>query len=154
MRKELLIHDIRSVYNVGAMFRTADAVGIDKIYLSGYSPTPIDRFGRARQDFHKSALDSENSVEWEYSEDVFDLCKRKKAEGYKIVALEQNSNSIDYKKYKPSEKTLLVMGTESGGMDSKLLALCDVILEIPMRGIKDSLNVSVATGIILYRLFD
>lgn len=151
---ELLIHNIRSVYNVGAMFRTADGVGVSHIHLSGYSPTPVDRFGRLRQDFHKCALGAEASVPWTYHESALDLISEKKKSGYTIIGLEQTDRSVDYKTIDTPEKVLLVIGTEVGGMDPEIIDACDVLIDIPMRGEKDSLNVSVATGVALYRLFD
>lgn len=155
MKKAVLIlHDIRSVYNVGAIFRTADAVGISKVYLSGYTPTPVDRFGRKRGDFHKSALGAEESLPWESVDDAFSLLGELKGSGYEVVALEQDKSSIDYKDVSVGEKVAIVLGSEVGGMDPKLLELCDVVAEIPMRGMKDSLNVSVAAGVFMYRLLD
>lgn len=156
MQKEavLIIHNIRSVYNVGALFRTADAVGISKIILSGYTPAPIDRFGRKRNDFHKCALGSEDSVSWEVSSNVEETIGVLKKGGYVVVGLEQSDQSVDYKEVEVRQKTAVIIGSEVGGMDPELLAECDIVAEIPMKGMKDSLNVSVATGVLLYRLFD
>jgi tRNA G18 (ribose-2'-O)-methylase SpoU len=148
----ILLHNIRSTHNVGAIFRTADGTGVKKIYLSGYTPAPIDRFGRARQDISKAALGAEKTVEWESVPDHFSLLKRLKKEGYQVVGVEQDKNSIDYKKIPKTEKTLIIMGEEVNGIPNEVLNLCDVIAEIPMLGQKESLNVSVATGIILYSL--
>lgn len=167
----LILHDIRSVVNVGAIFRTADAIGISKIYLTGYTPAPIDRFGRERADFKKSALGAEKSVTWEqidFSEKdaksgsenatVKNLISKLKKEAFKIVALEQSENSVDYKKVtddvKVGEKIAVVLGREVEGIARDILEACDIVAEIPMAGKKESLNVSVATGILLYRLFD
>lgn len=159
MQKELylLIHNIRSVHNVGSIFRTADAAGISKIYLSGYTPAPIDRFGRIRPDMGKVSLGAENSVKWEVVKEssessILDFISNLKKDGVKIIALEQNEKSIDYKKMKVGERTLLVLGSEVDGVDSSLLDLCDSIIEIPMRGEKESLNVSVAAGIAMYEI--
>jgi len=154
--KILILHNIRSVLNVGAIFRTSDAIGIDKVYLSGYTPAPIDRFGRERGDLAKSALGAEKSVSWESHSDIFELINLLKKDGFEILSLEQSENSIDYKTVanKISEKIAVILGNETGGVDNKILELSDKIIEIPMRGEKESLNVSVATGILLYRLFD
>lgn len=152
--KILVLHDIRSILNVGAIFRTADSIGVDKIIISGITPAPIDRFGRDRKDLHKTALGSEKTVAWEQAEDIFDFLRQKKTEGFEIISLEQSTESIDYKKYEPKEKTLVILGSEVAGVSHELLDLTDTILEIPMNGEKESLNVSVATGILLYRLFD
>ncbi len=148
----LLLHNIRSTHNVGAIFRTADATGVKKIYLSGYTPTPIDRFGRLRQDISKAALGAEKTIAWESISDPRKLIKKLKKEKCQIVGVEQDKKSIDYKKIPKTEKILIVMGEEVNGIEKGLLMMCDVIAEIPMLGQKESLNVSVATGIILYSL--
>ena len=137
----LILQDIRSVINIGAMFRTADAVGVSRIILSGYSPAPIDRFGRIRNDFAKASLGAEHSVAWEQCADVFLVIQKLKEKGYKIIAVEQDKNSVDYKSVESAEKIAIVMGTETTGIAPELLAVCDVICEIPMRGSKESLNV-------------
>ena len=148
----LILHNIRSVYNVGAIFRTADASGIEKIYLTGYTPSPLDRFGRVRKDIMKTALGAEKSVAWECRLSTSEAIAEHVEKGYKIVALEQSLKSIDYKKFKPPEKTALIIGEERYGITEDILNQCDEIIEIPMRGIKESLNVSVATGIALFRI--
>lgn len=150
----LIIHDIRSVHNVGSLFRTADSVGIDHIIISGYSPTPIDRFGRKRSDFAKSALGAEESMSWEYCENIFEKIAEYKKNNYTVIGLEQHEQSIDYKKINKTENMIFIIGTETTGMESTLLAQCDIVAEIPMHGEKESLNVSVATGILLYRVLD
>ncbi len=150
----ILLHNIRSVYNVGAIFRTADAVGVSKIYLTGYTPTPVDRFNQPRQDFAKCALGSEKTMAWEYAKTPTALINRLKKEKFSIVAVEQNNRSIDYKKAKLNQKTLVIFGTEVTGISKSILDKADVVAEIPMRGLKESLNVSVSAGIVLYRWFD
>lgn len=154
MQKTLILHNIRSVQNVGAIFRTCDAIGIDKIILSGYTPTPLDRFGRVRSDVAKTALGAEKTVPWEYYKTITPVLKRFKKEGYEIVAVEQSSRSIDYKKYKQKGDVAILMGTEVSGISPATLKKCDVVIELPMKGDKESLNVSVTAGIVLYRLFD
>jgi len=153
-QKILIIHNIRSTHNVGSIFRTCDAIGIDRIILSGYSPTPLDRFGRVRSDMAKTALGAEKSIKWETVSNLGKKISELKKEGFKIVALEQSEKSIDYKKYKPKGNIAIILGEEVNGITKKLLELADIILEIPMNGKKESLNVSVATGVLLYRLFD
>ena len=154
----ILLHDIRSIHNVGSIFRTADGLGVAKIYLSGYSPLPVDRFGRKRSDLAKVALGAEDTVPWEQVESPTRLIERLKKENYKIVALEQSENSVDYTKVGDdttgNKKTLVIFGNEVGGVSKEILDLADVIAEIPMRGEKESLNVSVAAGIFLARLRD
>ncbi len=150
----LILPDIRSALNVGAIFRTADAVGIDKIYLTGYTPTPVDKFNRIRKDIAKSALGAEKTISWEYKKSLSALIYRLKKEGYFIIAIEQAENSIDYKKLKIKHKNAFIVGTEVSGIPEKILAKCDVITEIPMRGEKESLNISVACGIVLFRILN
>ena len=148
----LLLHDIRSTHNVGAIFRTADAAGVKKIYLSGYTPAPIDRFGRARPDITKASLGAEKTVAWESVTDQVELIKKIKKDKFQIVALEQDKRAVNYKDLKKSENILLILGNEVDGVDKDILSLCDDIAEIPMLGMKESLNVSVSAGIMLYSL--
>src|SRR3990167_7876335 len=108
----LILHDIRSAQNVGAMFRTAEAVGVEKIYLTGYTPAPIDRFGRERKDIAKSALGAQKTVSWEKVSDIQFIIAKLKIENCEVVALEQTENSIDYKKYKPKKNFALIVGNE------------------------------------------
>jgi len=150
----LVLHDIRSAQNVGAIFRTADACGISKIILSGYSPTPIDRFGRKRSDISKSALGAEDSVKWEFSEDILQTVKSLKDEGFQIVSLEQSEKSVDYKDVKIKDKNVFIVGNEVSGVNPELLEASDIITEIKMKGEKESLNVSVATGVALFRILN
>jgi tRNA G18 (ribose-2'-O)-methylase SpoU len=140
------------VENVGAIFRTADAAGIDKIYLVGYTPAPLDRFGRKRKDLAKSALGAEEFVSWESKKNLPALLRDLKSGGYFIIAIEQDKNSVDYKKVKTRKKNAFIVGAEVSGIPKNILKKCDVIAEISMRGKKESLNVSVATGIALFRV--
>lgn len=148
----LILCDIRSAHNVGAIFRTADAAGVARIFCAGYTPTPLDRFGRVRADIKKTALGSEESVPWETAPRIGALIKKFKKEGYTILALEQDPRAVDYKKIKTGKRTVLLVGNETEGISKKVLDLCDTIMEIPMAGKKESLNVSVATGIALFRI--
>lgn len=157
----LIFHDIRSVENVGAMFRTADALGLDKIYLTGFSPCPLDRFGRKRKDLAKSALGAEMVVPWEYKKSIIPLLNKLKKEKFKIIGIEQDKNSIDYKKISARggpafgwKKMAFIVGTEVSGIPKNILKKCDLIAEIPMQGTKESLNVSVAFGVALFRILD
>ncbi len=150
----LILHNIRSVHNVGSIFRTADAAGVTKIYLTGYTPTPLDRFGQERSDFHKAALGAERTIAWEHQLEIEQIITALKSEGFTIVALEQSDKSVDYKAYRPKKKTALILGEERHGITSEVLAVCDHVIEIPMKGQKESLNVSVAAGVALYRLLD
>ena len=117
----LILNDIRSVENVGAMFRTSDAVGINKIYLTGYTPTPLDRFGRKRRDIAKSALGAEEFIPWEHRKSLSSLLSKLKKEGYYIIAIEQDKNSVDYKKVKLRKKNAFIVGTEVTGIPKNIL---------------------------------
>ena len=148
----LILSNIRSAINVGAMFRTADAVGVGKIYLTGVTPSPTDRFGRAQKDIAKSALGAETWVPWEYQKSLVPLIRKLKKDGFTIIAIEQDKKSIDYRKVKTSKKVAIIMGPEVEGLDKRILKECDVIAEIPMNGKKESLNVSVACGVALFKI--
>ena len=152
----LILNDIRSVENVGAMFRTADAAGVNKIYLTGYTPTPLDRFGRKRGDLAKSALGAEEFVKWEQKKNVVQLLTKLKREKYSIIGIEQDKKSVDYKtlRLRSGRGNVFIVGTEVTGIPKNILKKCDIIAEIPMRGKKESLNVSVATGIALFRILN
>ena len=152
----LILHNIRSVENVGAMFRTADAAGIDKIYLTGYTPAPLDRFGRKRKDLTKSALGAEKFVDWGHKKNIFPLLAKLKSEKYFIIAIEQDKKSVDYKtlRLRSGQGNVFIVGPEVNGISKNILKKCDVIAEIPMHGKKESLNVSVALGVALFRMLN
>lgn len=154
----VIAHNIRSTHNVGSIFRTAEGFGVSEIILSGYTPYPrIDGDTRLphisqklTDQIHKTALGAESMVPFEYKESL-DLEILRNA-GYRIVALEQDARSVSLDKYNPSEKIALLLGEEVHGIEQTLLDQCDDIVEIPMKGQKESFNVSVATGIALYVL--
>ena len=148
----LILPDIRSAINIGAIFRTADAVGISKIYLTGWTPRPTDKFGRIQKDISKSALGAETWIPWEYKKTLIPLITSLKKDGYKIIAIEQDKRAVDYRKVKAFGKVAIIMGPEVLGIDKKILDKCDIIADIPMHGKKESLNVSVACGVALFRI--
>ena len=152
----LVLHDIRSAYNVGSIFRTADAAGVSKVYLTGITPTPIDRFGRKRKDFQKTALGAEETVVWEYAPTASHFIQKLKDEKVYIVGVEQAPYAISYTKISPKKKggTAFVFGNEVKGLFASILKQCDVVAEIPMRGEKESLNVAVSVGVVLFRILD
>lgn len=154
MRAVVVLDNLRSVYNVGSIFRTANALGIEKIYLCGTTPTPYDKFGRERKDFAKVALGAEKGVAWEYIDSSIDCIKKLKKEDYYTIALEQVENSVDYKEVNinKKEKVAFVFGAEVVGVAKEVLAESDVIAEIPMLGTKESLNVTIAFGVAMYRI--
>ncbi len=150
--KQVILLNIRSTYNVGAVFRTADGAGVSKIYLVGFTPAPIDRFGRKVEKIHKTALGAEETVAFEKIEieALEALIKKIQAEGFKVVAVEQTENSVLLNNFKVPEKVVYIFGSETDGVDEKTLDLVDQVLELPMLGKKESLNVSVTAGIVLY----
>ena len=150
MEMAVLLHNVRSAHNVGSILRTADAAGITRVYLSGYTPRPFDRFGRAQKTVAKTALGAEVSVPWKYAASPIQLIDRVRAEGWAIVGVEQDARAIHYQKFSPRGPTLFMFGNEVRGLSRNLRARCDTLIEIPMHGEKESLNVSVAMGIILF----
>ncbi len=141
----VIAHNIRSLYNVGSIFRSADAFGVSKIYLTGYTGSPENPVHKNK--ITKSALGAENFVPWEQERSAVRLIKRLKSQGVKIIALENNTKSISLTKFKPKFPLALVLGEEVRGVAKPILKFCDVVVEIPMHGQKESLNVSVAFGI-------
>lgn len=150
----LILHNIRSVENAGSIFRTADAAGISKIYLTGYTPTPIDRFGRARRDFEKTALGAQMSVKWEHIKSISSLITKLKKEKVKIIAVEQAKSAVDYKKLKIKFPVAFILGNEVNGISKSILKKSDTVAQIHMLGKKESLNVSVTAGIFLFRVLN
>jgi 23S rRNA (guanosine2251-2'-O)-methyltransferase len=149
----LILHNVRSSHNVGSMFRTADAAGISHIILSGYTPGPVDPHGKVRKEFVKVSLGAEQYIPWERTAKLSTALKKLKKEGSTIIAVEQNKNSTSLFDYQPRKGPLtIVMGNEVRGLSKQALALCDAIVEIPMKGKKESLNVSVACGVVLFTL--
>ena len=146
----ILLHNIRSAHNVGSIFRTADAAGISKIYLSGYTPRPLDAIGRVQKDIAKTSLGAEKMIPWTYSKKPLSALAAAHNVGMQIVGVEQDVRAIEYSKYHPKGEVLFVLGNEVRGMSKGLRDACDVLVEIPMRGRKESLNVSVAAGIIVF----
>ncbi len=148
--KQLILHNVRSHYNVGAMFRTADGAGVSKLFLVGVTPSPIDRFGRPVLEIHKTALGAELEIPWEKVEDILGLIKKLQTEGVCVVAVEQAETAVPLGDFIVPESVAYIMGSETEGLPPEILEQVDSILEIPMRGKKESLNVSVAAGIVLY----
>jgi len=153
----VVLYNLRSLYNVGSIFRTADAGGVSKIYLAGYTPAPFDIFKKPRRRLIKVSLGAEKNVAWEKisQNSVGKLFSHLKNQGYKIFAVEQSKKAIPYYQIHRLchfKKVVLVLGNEVKGLPFSLLKKMDKILEIPMLGKKESLNVSVAFAIVLYRL--
>ncbi|GMU73816.1 MAG: RNA methyltransferase [Candidatus Campbellbacteria bacterium] len=148
----VILDNIRSVHNVGSIFRTCDGAGVSNIYLCGVTPSPIDRFGRARRDFAKVSLGAQNSVAWKHVPSTQDAIVALKKDGVRIVAVEQDTRAKDFKTFSYTAPTAFVFGEETKGISKEVLDMCDDIVEIPMVGKKESLNVSVTAGIILFSL--
>lgn len=144
----VICHNIRSLHNVGSIFRTADGVGVSRIYLCGWTGVP------PRKEISKVALGAENFVPWEKHFQTARLIKKLKKEGVKIIALEQTKKSVRYDKFKSRFPLALILGEETKGLPKKILNLCDAAIEIPMAGKKESLNVSVAFGIAAYKILE
>jgi 23S rRNA (guanosine2251-2'-O)-methyltransferase len=150
--KVVILDNIRSAHNVGSIFRTSDGAGVVHIYVCGYTPAPIDRFGRTVAEIKKTSLGASESVPWTaVSEaDIASLAARLKAEGCSIVVVEQAEGSVLLNDFSVPEKVVYVLGNEIDGVSPTWLAVADVVVEIPMQGMKESLNVSVCAGIVLF----
>lgn len=142
----LILDNIRSMYNVGAIFRTADATRVEKLYLCGITARP------PRKEIEKTALKTIEFVPWEYQKDTKKLITKLKKCGVQIVALEQTNESKNYNNFSFQKPVAIIIGHEVDGVSDDILDLCDAAVEIPMQGISNSLNVATATGIILYHL--
>lgn len=142
----VVAENIRSLYNVGSIFRTSDGAAVEKLWLCGYTGYP------PRKEIDKTALGSVESVPWEYNEDTVSVVKSLKAKGYTIAALEHTDKSFVYNEAEYDFPLCLIVGNEVEGLSSEIVELCDMAIEIPMHGIKQSLNVSVAYGIMIYHL--
>ncbi len=146
----LLLHDIRSHYNVGAIFRTADGAGVAHVYCSGVTPRPKDRFGRSVPEIHKTALGAEEFVAWSGVETPIEFLRTERSRGTTVVAIEQAPNAVSLLTCTPPDNVLYIFGSETEGLPQAILDEVDKVVDIPMRGKKESLNVSVAVGIVLY----
>lgn len=144
----LILDDIRSLHNIGSVFRTADAFLIEKIYLCGFTATPPNK------EIHKTALGATDTVDWEYYKDILELIKKLKAENIKILAVEQTKNSILLNNFQTidNQKYALILGNEVFGVNQDAIYQCENVIEIPQWGSKHSLNVSVACGIVVWDL--
>jgi 23S rRNA (guanosine2251-2'-O)-methyltransferase len=144
----IILDNVRSLHNIGSVFRTADAFLCEAIYLCGISATPPNK------EIHKSALGAENSVQWEYFASVKDAALKAKSDGYRVVVIEQTDQSIALDQWHDtSEKIALIFGNEVRGVSDEVLEVADEAIEIPQFGTKHSFNISVCAGIVLYQLF-
>lgn len=150
MKRYIILHNIRSAHNVGSVFRTADGAGIAKLFLTGYTPAPVDRFGRKNAEIEKTSLGATDTVPYVVVPDI-EMCIRSlKERGTKIVAVEQTEKAVNYTDFHVGSDTAFIFGNEVTGIEKDVLDLCDAHIHIPMSGMKESLNVSVCAGIIAF----
>lgn len=145
----IILDNIRSLNNIGSVFRTSDAFLIEKIYLCGITATP------PHKDIHKTALGSTDTVDWEYVENTIEVVDKLKAQNVKVIAIEQTENATMLNEFKPEANTTyaLVFGNEVKGVSQKVVSSGDVVIEIPQYGTKHSLNISVSAGVVIWDLF-
>ena len=156
----LVAHNLRSCHNVGSLIRTAEGLGINKLFLTGYTPYPITTRDnrlphiaeKVTKQISKTALGAENTLEWEHFEYINDVIDVLKANGYQLYALEQSAKSVDIHDVKPPTKIALVVGREVEGIEKEVINSCDKIVEIPMLGEKESFNVTQAAAMALFYL--
>lgn len=156
----MIVHNIRSCHNVGSLLRTAEGLGVEAVWLTGYTPYPKCQNDprlphealKLSKQINKTALGAEDYVTWFHKPDIFDLITDLKKYGYDIAALEQTRDSKPLHSFKPPKRTALVVGREVDGLETEVLEVCDLSLEIPMSGKKESFNVSAAAAMALYHL--
>jgi tRNA G18 (ribose-2'-O)-methylase SpoU len=161
MRSIILIaHNLRSAHNVGSLLRTADGLGVDKVYLTGYTPYPLadndERLPhlaiKLDKQINKTALGAEKMITWEHDDDILGLLAKLRSNNYQIAALEQASKSISLPKFKAPDKIALIVGREVEGLEPEVLAAADAVLEIPIFGQKESFNVAAAAAMALFHV--
>ncbi len=156
----LIVHNVRSCHNVGSILRTTEGLGIQKVYLTGYTPYPTTKndhrlpylSDKITNQIHKTALGAEQHITWHYIQAINPLINNLKKSGYTVAALEQHPKAVKLINYRPPNKLALIVGREVDGIETDILKSCDVIIEIPMRGHKESFNVAVAAAMALYHL--
>lgn len=155
-----MAHNLRSAYNVGALLRTAEVFAVEQVYFAGFTPYPVEPGDtrdpelqeRLTKRIGKTALGTEHTMRFAHAPDVHALLRELDHSGYRVTGLEMHPDSVDLRDYEPPRKTALLLGEEVKGISAELLAQCSAVVQVPMYGLKDSLNVSVATGIALYAL--
>jgi len=154
----LVIHNVRSSLNVGSLLRTAEGIGVSKVFLTGYTPYPElkndSRLPHVRKkvagQLHKTALGAEFHLPWQHLEDIGDCIRKLRNQGNKIIALEQSTGSIALDRYEKKGSVAIIVGNETTGIDKQILEMADTVVHIPMQGKKESFNVAVAAAIALY----
>jgi len=153
MKEQIVVlENIRSAHNVGSIFRTADGAGVSQLYLVGYTPAPTDRFGREVPEIKKTSLGATHTVPWSVESSGVDVVRALQAQGVWVVVVEQTDNAVDFYDYRaPSEKPVAyIFGNEIDGVTPVVVAAANQVVEVPMYGVKESLNVAVTVGIVLY----
>ena len=150
----ILANNIRSLYNVGALFRLADGVGVEKLFLCGLTgaPHPRLKYQRQRQQIAKTALEGLNSVNWEYHQEIVPLIHKLQQEGVQVLALEQTSDSKRYYDIEYNKPTAIILGHEADGVSQDVLSMVNGSIEIPMHGAGKSLNVITAASVVAYHI--
>jgi tRNA G18 (ribose-2'-O)-methylase SpoU len=156
----LIAHNLRSSYNVGSLLRTAEGLGVSHIYLTGYTPHPKinddtrlpHEINKVTAQIHKTALGAENSIGWSYAPEIKELIKRLVEDGVTIAALEQTPRALSLGKFVPKGTTAIILGSEPEGLDNEILKIANIHFQIPMRGKKESFNVTVAAAIAVYHV--
>lgn len=143
----IILDNIRSLNNIGSVFRTADCFRVEKIYLCGITATPPHR------DIHKTAIGATETVDWEYRESALELVQELQKDTWACYAIEQTVDSIELNSFSPSEKVAIVLGNEVDGVQQEVVDACQGSIEIPQFGTKHSLNISVCTGIVVWDIF-
>ena len=146
----IILDNVRSLNNIGSVFRTADAFLIEKIYLCGITATPPNK------EIHKTALGATESVNWEYAQSTLDIVKHLQAKNVCVISIEQTENAVMLNDFKPEieKKYAIIFGNEVKGVEQEVVSASDNVIEIPQYGTKHSLNVSVSTGIVIWDLFN
>jgi 23S rRNA (guanosine2251-2'-O)-methyltransferase len=150
MERYVILHNLRSAHNVGAIFRTADASAITHIYLTGYTPAPLDRFKRPQGEIAKTALGAEKTIPWTSARSLSRVMQTLRSKGVRVIGVEQDASARDYRLFKPEGGTAFLFGNEVTGLAPSTRSACDDLIEIPMLGMKESLNVATTAGIILF----
>ena len=156
----LVAHNLRSTHNVGSLLRTAEGLGVNKVYLTGYTPYPISNddarlpheSAKLTKQIQKTALGAEEYIDWLHKTDIIEVIEELRTNSYSIVGLEQLPGAVQLSEYTPTDKVALILGREVEGLESEVADLCDTIIEIPMRGKKESFNVVQAAAMALYSM--
>ncbi len=154
MKVYVILHNIRSAHNVGSIFRTADGAGVTKIFLCGYTPAPIDRFGRVVEEIQKTSLGASVVVPWEHFDSTEECIQVLRKDGVRIIAVEQHARAIPYTESQTKGDTAFIFGNEIDGVPKEFSENADEVIHIPMSGMKESLNVGISAGIVLFHARD